>query len=807
MAEGSGGSDVRVAKLAMIDVTWGYCRFGPRQRPEDQVWNRYRNLLRGLLAPPEDVGGPGPLTGAWICHEPQPFDDETKHALGEIGINNPIFAPYRWHLQQIQQQGKSHTWRNGEGARQVVERVAEGVEQCGLISTRAWMEHRQALLAAQMNLFACRIYLTPEQAVGLAGTPGPSVPAHVCVDFCFQQHLGRYWFYATLSVWTRKPASMAHAPERSTKELGERNWALSEIRDYYVGTLRAGFKRRVREHFRTAEMEILGREHQPPQFWLAEDAELSAESGTPDDITRFNPLAGALLSAPDTRNTGVAAGVIRERMLVLRRFVPDVGGELPCFLIIPFNGEAAGREGDAWELTRRLTSLEASAAAQLFDVVTGLDLWRTHLRVYEAVADQGRQLWDQLAMYLPVTKGRALNRVRRRIELVHQILLQGIADLDQVAILAGLESRKVERSANALKDQFDRTLTERALEGYQSIRSSLTKMGYFERAGREADRVIKDAAKTERTYKALLEGITLAFDERRAREIDVLQRVGLTLAVAIGAFAFAAEPLGAAFAGWEPATVIAISGFAGAVLTLIVVVLFLRMRRLSTLVTRRFRRRYRKLREFLADCATERLTRLRDAGWRRVWVTLDHPPSEERRVWAEVFAEWDQLDHKLARQCAELLDSLAKDETSPPIWSRPPQLADLARQVDRWALKAMLVSERPREFWQFTLPRLTFFYRFYPMMGRELLSSFNDATDADVVSDADFRFTVSTRCNGRRRRIGHITRWAHFQVEQSMLARRPALHFVEALEEVGLKADMTRTDFDLMLEAMEKQLR
>lgn len=177
-------------------------------------------------------------------------------------------------------------------------------------------------------------------------------------------------------------------------------------------------------------------------------------------------------------------------------------------------------------------------------------------------------------------------------------------------------------------------------------------------------------------------------------------------------------------------------------------------------------------------------------------------------MWTEIFAEWNQLDRRLALQCSELLDALAKDEASPPIWSSPPQWSDLAGQVDRWALKAMLVSERPREFWQFALPRLTFLYRFYPMMGSELRSSFSEAAGADVVSDADFRFTVSTQCSGRRRHIGQITRWARYQIGQpGSSPQSSALDFVEALDGVGLKAGMTRKDFGLMLEAMGKQLQ
>jgi hypothetical protein len=284
----------------------------------------------------------------------------------------------------------------------------------------------------------------------------------------------------------------------------------------------------------------------------------------------------------------------------------------------------------------------------------------------------------------------------------------------------------------------------------------------------------------------------------------VLQRVGLALAVVLGGFALLAELLGILLSTWPRGRVIGLSWITGTMLILAGIGLFLWVRHLSTLVSRRFSQQYRELRAFLANCATERLTRLRNAGWTRVRATLDSAPLDEGRAWDEVFAEWDKLDHALARQCAEIVDALTRARGPEPAWKRPPSLADLADQVDRWAMKAMLVSERPREFWQFPLPRLTFLYRFYPMMGSELLSGFNEATEADVVSDADFRFTVSNQCGGSYPQIGRIRRWAQHQVG-SWSSPRPALQFVEAMNTVGLKSGMTRRDFGSMLNRMDRQ--
>ncbi|MGH8895596.1 MAG: hypothetical protein ACRDZ4_00915 [Egibacteraceae bacterium] len=228
-----------------------------------------------------------------------------------------------------------------------------------------------------------------------------------------------------------------------------------------------------------------------------------------------------------------------------------------------------------------------------------------------------------------------------------------------------------------------------------------------------------------------------------------------------------------------------------------------RRRWLGTLGSRLFRRRHGQIRGFLADCATDRLTRLRSYGWEEVRKKLDSNNSaDEGRAWNKFFDDWDGLDRALARQCAEILDALAHDEGPPPPWSfRAPLFEELAKQVERWALKALLVSERPREFRQFALPRLTFLYRFSPMMGSELRSSSIAATKASVVSDSDFRLTITNQCNGRPDEIDEIERWAQDQVKRPRLAGR----FVEVLNEVGLKAGMTREDFRAMLERMRKQ--
>ncbi|MGH8901139.1 MAG: hypothetical protein ACRDYA_05525 [Egibacteraceae bacterium] len=801
------GDNTTVARLAMIDVTWAYCRFPEREEPQEQIWNQYSRLLCELLDFDPCCRSPA---STWIRHCPQLDKVEGIAKQGDVDdpSKDPFFEPYRWFQKQELLQAWLKGWRSGMEAQQTVGLIARGLEQCELSSTRAAMNHQEELLAAQMNLFACRIYLTPERArAKLTPKADPSTPRpHVCIDFRFEEHHGRYWLYAALSAGTHKPSSNAHAPpDLPAPAEGSRD--LLELHDWYTGPLRKGFKKRVSKDFPLAEMKILGREYRPPQFWLVGDPGLPATLKTADDLDTdtLNALAKVLLRTPDVCSTGVAASVMERHIPTLRRFVPlsvpDAPGGLPCYVILR-SREAAVPEKDAWLLAERLADLEASVAGQLFDVATTLNIYESHLEVYEAVASHADAFWDQVALRLPTARGRRLIRVQKLIELIHQTLLQGIADLDQAAIIVNEAQQRAKQSASELKDQFDRTLTERPVQGVLSIGSSMTSLtetGYLDDAAREADRVVKHAEQVHGSYRMVLEGITRVFDERRVRGTDVLEHVGFALAFLVVVFSFLPEALNALFASWmeplnnEPNPLSAWVVFFS-VLGLIGLAVagswvLWRRRKLGTIGSWRFRWRYRLLKGFLTNCATARLSRLHAAG-------------------DNAFVQWRELDRKLVRKCANLLDAWANHEDSPPSWHQPPKLKHLARQVEQWALKALLVSERPREFWKFPLPCLTFFYRFYPMMGSELPLGSTGDSEADIVSDTDLRFTIITQCSGSDNDevMKAIKRWAKHQIEGAGSPWRPARHFAKALNKVGLEVGMTREEFAMMLKRMDDHL-
>jgi hypothetical protein len=92
-------------------------------------------------------------------------------------------------------------------------------------------------------------------------------------------------------------------------------------------------------------------------------------------------------------------------------------------------------------------------------------------------------------LFLPVAKGIELSKTHRLIELVHQILLQGIADLEDEAANAEHTLERIQAVEDALLARFDRKFTERPVPGHVKIRDSPVEAGYFGKARRAAHSV------------------------------------------------------------------------------------------------------------------------------------------------------------------------------------------------------------------------------------------------------------------------------------------------------------------------------
>lgn len=70
------------------------------------------------------------------------------------------------------------------------------------------------------------------------------------------------------------------------------------------------------------------------------------------------------------------------------------------------------------------------------------------------MADRAGALWDELSMYFPMAHGRDLDEPHALAELLHQILLQGIADLELVHTKAHQLRAMIRTEAEGLVEEF-----------------------------------------------------------------------------------------------------------------------------------------------------------------------------------------------------------------------------------------------------------------------------------------------------------------------------------------------------------------
>ncbi|HKR51684.1 MAG TPA: hypothetical protein VJT72_19295, partial [Pseudonocardiaceae bacterium] len=820
-----------ITHLGMVNVTWAHWGITSSAPKSEQSWLRHESLLTILLGGTGEPGSPVAKPGARISLDPQ--ERELKHntdSLRDRVSSDPfLLRPQKWFEEkkwELKSKKRNRdpitfgTFVDVDRADEVVRFIIDGLKQCELTANRAELRREPGLLAAQMNLFACRIYLTPERAVGLIHGPlskDPVAPGHTMIDLRFREHLGHYWLYATFSVCTHQP-SISLDPSKPIEDCEDASLLVE-----YTEALQRGFRDHVHAFFPVTQMMILGRKYQPPRFWVAWGRDLTTADAVVEKGGKCgqDKLLEKLLSVPDPETTGLGAGDIGGRVRVFRRFISSVRRphDRPVYLVLlhaSSGNDRIGQEKYLGSVIQELSDLEADAATRLFDIIADIDMYRSQLNLYAKIADQGLALWDQVALFLPVARGSRLSNAHRLIELIHQIVLQGFADLEEEAAKAQQTIERIKVVVDDLSDQFDRRFTERPLRGHVTIRDSLVKAGYFDKAHRAAQSVYEQSRQVSATNKALLDSMTYAFDERRVRETDVLQWVALLLAIALGAVSSWNEFLSQYISSWNVGPWV---GFGGAaIIFVIAVVLIIRSHR-SRLTSSQFNRRFKELRKLLAACSSDRLDRLRTADEQDALKALatdreesDKAEPQDRRQIVTMAQDralkrdeenWHCLDKKLAEETAAFLDALP---TSPSTEHDRTQslskakLKKLNERVEDWALRALLVTERPRQFYRSPLPLLTFLYRFFPILsGKPSKESHWSAAESQV-SDYDFRLTVTDHCGGEPEHIPPLMRWGHRKVRDLSSASE----FVKQLQQVGLRGHMTNERFGKMINEMNR---
>jgi hypothetical protein len=387
-----------------------------------------------------------------------------------------------------------------------------------------------------------------------------------------------------------------------------------------------------------------------------------------------------------------------------------------------------------------------------------MQVWENHLGVYEATAAAAGRLWDALATHLPIRRMRQLGRVHRAVELMHLTLLQGIADLNDLNMLSRECAARVDRAKQALGDRFDDVLVQRRIgePASHDLRQSISETGIFAQLAATANSLVQHADQVAERYQDLIDAVKDAFDERRVREGDVIQKAGTVLALSLAfdsvvSLISVAEPQAT---GSQHAWLSVLVYASVAVVILAAVGLIVWIMRLGRLGDRAFRIRYDGGRshrrggrtgglwQFLKNSSTDALEgHLRDRRDPEFWSRLDD------RLAADLAAVWDQspaVDRPHPRT-----DS---GQYTPP--GRPDIVGDdiaaLYARVGDWSIHALLFTERARRLYRYPLPKLTLLYRCIARMPASFLHLEHlTTTPCNVVSEAELNRVVRRYARAR----------------------------------------------------------
>lgn len=714
-------------------------------RVDEQSCTRHEAVLTDLLRTASDGG-------AFFGRTELPAVD------AGVGTDGPLL---RRHL-TTSRDGERVDWTAEPG-----DLVADLYAEC--------LRRRRDTRAFRMSTLSHRVFLTDGglhatlPPVDAAPTDPPSTS--VLIGFRFDDILGDTVCHVAASAWSSVPWSENHRPPRigpPPLEVFDKidvDW----YADHFHDTVTPGIQKLFEEReMRQLLPPVFKRPYRPPVFWLAVPVHKDLK---PDAVKYADQLyaptrrtiATATLAVDDDRDCVVSGAQLNGEVLVLRRLVPTRRRELvPTYLLLPAQvgppqlAELAAQEDAIRHLVTTLTGLETTAAAVLFDREKDLAIWENHLEVYQRVAERGGQLWDRLATHLLYHSGRSLDRAHRLVQLLHQTMLQGMADVEILATeVAGCVAR-LDEMRDDLIARFDDKVTETHVSGHdvhrEGIRRALTVTGPFERLQRRATDVQEVATRVQGAYQLLLASVSSAFDERRVREGERLEKAGAVLAVVV-ALVGVVTVLDATLDGWKfvilqviptndvfPWLRVLARLFSGLVALVLVGfptwMLWRYVLAPRSLGTRAYRKRYREVWDLLRRTTTGRLDLYRadndprgrpitpaDAG------TAEGARGVEHKRELQAREEWRRLDADLSRRFADTWDRVASMADPPrieqvdveaaaraagdtPISSRAIRrdIAHVEMALEKWSLQTLLLTERPRRLFPYGLPRLTALY-------------------------------------------------------------------------------------------------
>jgi hypothetical protein len=734
--------DVALARLVMVDVSWSEWnpqtdtdkyiglvkKFAPPSPETSTARPAYIHLCYEKEAPSVSVDPPGET--AWVeqqvPYELPPWDDCSN--------------PGGWFPQDNGNPGGWFRRDNGHQAISVLEKECPPAPRPGRLAIHD--------VPGWGKLFRTRIFMDAERYRAVTGYGGDA-SYWALIDMRFQQITeGLVLWHTSLSIWSSLPWSRHHCPpdirdgisqEEAKVPLGVSAVDAGRlIRDFRLHS-RHGFRNELMRDVQRNELRVFDRLYEPPSFLVAVRGPRAGGWPSGHGLQTWRDRH---YSEPDILRKvadevlwtqyyeSLPCALLRGGIKAYRRFFAAEGKDRPRYLLIP-DTEAFASDPGRWHKIQEeatavdvgiLTNLEAYAASQLRGIDSRMQTLENHLVIYQGAAEQAGTLWDALARLLPdarssnwelarlvrsIPKGREgprLGMVHRSIEMIHQTLLQGVADLDQlVRNIDGAQSQ-IDSTADEVADRFDRELYHTSLPaGGGPLRDSL-RGGYIDRLGRRVREASSAAARVTDSYRTLLDTIGMAFDERRVREGDRLQRASVWLAAAFGLLglsgvAQATLPISPTM---TPLEVDFLQGILWSVTGIVVLALLVQLPNLpdvGRVATRRFEQPYREVREFLAEASTDHLDQFRRQQKSNV------------RSDTERTALWHGLDMQLCQ------DFIAAWETADRYQKEAAKERDpyggkaLRSRVEAWTLQTLLLTERPRDFSLYSLPYLTCLYR------------------------------------------------------------------------------------------------
>lgn len=679
-------------------------------------WQRFRELLLKLLGPDANEDG-FILSVSKIMRvsEAGPLESEAVVSrLLDSGETTP-----RWLAGGSADAGTT------------VEQIVKNLRKVGEDHHIGKLSVHEAV--SDLRRMTIRLFLPATRAGALFGASVDStIPAYsTTLDFSFicveidKIHYVRC--VVSASVWSDPPYSGWHAPEQATRKPHARlDLGRAELMAaFYLGGVRDGIRRFLETYLEAIRLTTIhDTPFEAPIYWFVAGDEQSC-----------NALAATLLGTHDLAAARVSTATEAGSLKMYRRMLDYGGIHVPLFVFLPrpvatadVDGRRsqlfAAQERNSAQVVLAATELELKVATLAYDIDTDLELWVHYLQMYDKATMQGSDLWDAVAMHLPVAPRQDFDRAHRIVALIHQTLLQSVADFAYVTNKVQETRTRLENQVTAFQVEFDRTIAEHR-ESSRSVSAALGDDGYRGVELRRIEGATSGIERIKGNFQGLFDAITKAFDERRTRETDRFSRSNLALAGTVAVFGVVTVLA----TTWKydsipDATFRVVLPIVTWILGVLVVAAgayawwALRGRRLGS---REFRKAYEQLRDYLRQVSTVELRKMKkklgddDAANAPAWDALDKELSDELvRVWTSVRA-------------------IEAKSRSTKVRS---DLVALENNVGQWTLRTMLLNERPIRLFKYNLPRLIALYC--------ALS----AADPDIEVNAVARFDVDVMIAG-----------------------------------------------------------